>query len=459
MKTLSLEGIYQVKSELESKILNNFITNVVVINSHDVLLSFSFYSKEKLLISLNHQSPFLGMVDKSFSPHTVLGGLNDNLRKYLKGCYITKIEVLNDDRVLKFTLHKSDEFFEKQTYYLILELIPTISNLIFTNDKSEIIFAKHYSDLSASRPVIRKLPYQEIEKSKQLQRTEFDLENYHQEIEAYIHDSLHQKKKEYALPLFNFFKQKEKSLKRKIKVLENELLDANNRLVYKEYGTMLLTYKNEPEELNNFINEIKDIYDSSLSIEENANNLFNRYKKYKRTIENDVREIDIAKNQIEEYNHYLEVFDYLTEEEIEALSNKYLPHKAQTKRKQIIDAHSPYYVIVDHIKIGFGKNAEQNNQLTFKLAAKEDTYIHINKMHGSHVVIFSKDINKEVLTTAIEISLILSGQKDGEVQVAKIKDVKKGSYKGEALLNKYETYILKSIRESTYQLLNSQKRF
>ena len=81
MEKLTLEGIYQIKKDLDKKILNSFITNVVVINSHDILLSFSFYNKEKLLISLNHSSPFLGFIDSDFSSHTVLGQYNDNLRR------------------------------------------------------------------------------------------------------------------------------------------------------------------------------------------------------------------------------------------------------------------------------------------------------------------------------------------------------------------------------------------
>ena len=162
---LNLKGVSLLVGELNQKIINNFITNVVVMNSSDILLSFSFYNKEKLLISLNHSSPFLGFVNSDFNSHTVLGQLNDNLRKYLKGSYVVAIDVVNKDRVIKFTLHKSNDFYEKETYYLILELIPTISNLIFLDSKENIIFAKHYSDLTASRPVIQKMKYVPLSKN------------------------------------------------------------------------------------------------------------------------------------------------------------------------------------------------------------------------------------------------------------------------------------------------------
>ena len=140
MPKLNLDGVKVICDDLNKKVKNSFITNITVVNHSDLLLTFSFYNKEKLLISLNHQNPFLGFVNKDYSPHTVLGNLNDNLRKYVKGAYIENCEVLNDDRVIRFKLYKSDEFFEKQTYYLVLEFIPTISNLLFLNEKEEIIF-------------------------------------------------------------------------------------------------------------------------------------------------------------------------------------------------------------------------------------------------------------------------------------------------------------------------------
>ena len=457
MRKLNLEGVFQIKEDIKRRILNNFITNVVVINSSDIVFSFSFY-KDKLLVSLNHQNPFLGFV-KEITAHTVLGGLNDNLRKYLKGAYIVEVEVLNNDRVLKFTLHKANEFYEKETYYLILELIPTISNLILLNEKNEIIFAKHYSDLTAARPIVKKLKYAQIEKSKELQRGEFDYLVYQKDIEEYVFNSLSQKQKEKALPLYNHFKTKIKSLNRKIKVLDNEVEEAKKKLVYMEYGQTILTIKSDKEELDSFINIINDIYDKESTPEENATSLFNRYKKAKRTIENDLREIEIAKNKIQEYQHYLDIFDYLNEDEILSLTYKYLPKTPKDKRKVIVDASEPYYVDVNKIKIGFGKNKEQNNNLTFKKSQKEYTFIHLADYSASHVVIFSDKVNKDLLLTGLEIAILLSGKMDGDLQVAKIKDIKKGHKLGEVILNNYQTYTLKSVRNSTKELLKSQRRF
>lgn len=459
MEKLNLEGIFQIKEDLDKKILNSFITNVVVINSHDILLSFSFYNKEKLIISLNHSSPFLGFVSPDFNSHTVLGQLNDNLRKYLKGSYIVSIDILNNDRVLKFTLHKSNEFYEKETYYLVLELIPTISNLIFLDNKENIIFAKHYSDLSASRPIIQKMKYLPLVKNKELERGSFNYQKYQDDISKYVLESINLKQKEKALPLYNHLKTKVKSLKRKQKVLQSELEDATSKLIYKEYGEALLTYIDDKEELDKIIELISSIYNKDISIEENASNLFNKYKKYKRTIENDSRELEIASKEIEDFERILNIFEYLSEEEISELSQKYLPKQVNKKKKELPPSNAPYFVTYNNIRIGFGKNKEHNNILTFKKASKEDTFIHVANKSASHVIIFSNKFDKDVLLVGLEIALLLSGEKDAELQVSKVKDIKKGHSIGQVLLNKYESYNLREVRDSTKKLLLTQKRF
>ena len=459
MLKINLEGIYQICDDLNKKVSHSFITNIVVVNFSDLLLSFSFYSKEKLLISLNHQNPFLGFVDKQYSPHTVLGGLNDHLRKYIKGAYIDSVEVVNDDRILKFNLYKSDEFYEKQSYTLILELIPTINNLILLNSNDEIIFAKHYSDLTASRPIIKGMKYSPINKNTSMSRGSFDYEKYSQEIRDYVVESDHKKQKEQVLPLYNHLKQKEKSLKKKLKVLEEEKEQAQKNFIYKEYGEYILTYSNSLKELNEYIDTIKDQYDTSISPNKNAENFFNKYKKAKRTIENVDREIIKGHHDLEEISHYLATFDYLANEEILVLMNKYLPQKTHNNKRETVDASKPYYILINNIRIGFGKNKDQNNNLTFKLANKSDTFVHLKDSHASHVVIFNENPTNDLLLYAAEIALLLAGKEDGELQVAKISDIKKGPEKGLVLLNKYQTITLKSIRNETKMLIKSQKRF
>ena len=100
---LNLKGVKEISLQLKKKLTNNFITNVSVINSSDVVFMFSFI-KEKLLISLNHNTPFVSLTNLLDNYNTTLGNLNDNLRKYLKNCYVIDVNQLNNDRVIEFSL-------------------------------------------------------------------------------------------------------------------------------------------------------------------------------------------------------------------------------------------------------------------------------------------------------------------------------------------------------------------
>lgn len=456
---LNLRGVKELTQELNNKVIENFISNVSIANSSDIVLTFSFYSKEKLLVSLNHNSPFLSFIDSSYSSSTTLGNLNENLRKYIKGSYITKIEQVNGDRVIKFSLTKTNEFYQKDIYYLIIELIPTINNLIILNDKEEILFAKHFSDLTAARPIIKGMKYIPLEANQGLVETPFDMDKFKESVHHYLLDIDEKSKKEKALPLFNFLKQRHKSLLKKIVVLEKEIEESKKKLEYKEIGETLLTLKDDEENLKDYLPYIKETYDNNLSTLDNANKYFDKYKKSKRTIENDTREIDIAKKSVEEIEHILSIFAYYSDSEIEELYKKYLPKKVNQKRNKEVDARLPYYLIYKGVRIGFGKNKEQNNFLTFKKAEKTDIYLHASNYHGAHVVIFDNDPSKEVILLAAEIALILSNLESGDVYIADIKDVKKGNSLGEAFINKYETITLHEVRESTKLLLKEQKRF
>ena len=88
---LNLRGVKELTQELNNKVIENFISNVSVANSSDIVLTFSFYNKEKLLVSLNHNSPFLSFIDSSYSSSTTLGNLNENLRKYITSLKLNKL--------------------------------------------------------------------------------------------------------------------------------------------------------------------------------------------------------------------------------------------------------------------------------------------------------------------------------------------------------------------------------
>ena len=113
MNYYSYSAFKKIIIELKNKIVGCKINNITVINSHDFLCTLSMVKQEKLLISLNHQHPFLSLINVNEVAPTIIGKLNELLRKLLKEAYIVDIDLVNDDRIVLFKMQKSIEKMQK----------------------------------------------------------------------------------------------------------------------------------------------------------------------------------------------------------------------------------------------------------------------------------------------------------------------------------------------------------
>ncbi len=441
--------LYYLVKELEKKIVANRITNISVVNSRDFLCSFSIDKADKLLISLNHQSPFVDLLPIQDNPGTTLGKLNDTLRKEIKDGYIVSVEMINNDRILKIRTQKSNDFYEKITRNLIIEFIPFRPNLIITDENDVIIFAAHQSDISKEHPVMKGLIYQ-APKGIEYELDSFDKKSYDELVKSYWLESKENRLKEKYEPLLQFFKIKIKSLKKKIKVLNDDIVKANERLINEEYGQMILAYNYDMEELRKYVNDNNLSYDETLSPGVNAGFYFKKYKKAKRTIECDKEEIIKAEKELAEFEYYLKVSEVMNDDELNSLMNEYLPHKSmQKQKKKPISGIS--FINYHNNKIIFGKNAKKNEEITFKIANHNDIFMHIKDYHGSHVVIQGNNIDNDTLLLGAEICLILSSTTAGDIQYTEVKNVKKGDATGKVNLLNYQLITLNKVRESTIE--------
>ena len=441
-------------NDLKDKIKFNHISNVTIVNSYDIFFSFSMYRKEKLFISLNPTHPFVCLANIENPCGTKIGMLNDYMRKEIKDGFLLDAETLNNDRIVKISYNHTNEYFDKEDRFLIIELIPHRPNFIVLNDESTILFATHQTDMSSERPIMKGLKYVLPENSNaELLEEEFNLDEFKENASNYFVDAKRKRLQEQFKPVLTHIKSRIKTLKSKIKVLNKEIEDAKSHFVYQEIGTMLLTYAYDENELNNYVKENHIDYDSSLNPGLNANKYFQKYKKAKRTVEMDEKELAKTSDEIAYYEDCLAQSKYMNEDDIQELAVLLFPNKFKLGNRKKIESKLGE-VIVENTKIFYGKNAKQNELLTFKKSNKNDLFLHIKDEHGSHVVIASNNPSNEVILTACEIALLLSGREDGEVQATEVKNIKKGSFQGQAILTSYKSYIIKSIRSKTKKLLN-----
>ena len=440
-----------IASFLKEKLLYNHISNITMVNNHDLLFSFSMFRQGKLFVSLNHRSPFVSIVNDVVPTGTIVGSMNDNLRKLVKDGNIQDVRTINNDRILAIDYTRVNDLYEKKDRTLIFELIPHRQNLIILED-GNIIYATHYIGAENERPLVRGLKYVPLTNKFEAKEEPIDLEELQKAAETYYLEAKQERNSEKYKFLITHVKSRIKSLKGKLLVLDRAIDRAKKELSYQEIGNYLLAYSYDKDALEEYLKESQIEYDRSLSPGVNAEKYFKKYKKAKRTIEMDTIEIEKTHNEIEELSLIQKQIPYLKEEDLIEISLTLFPHKFKGPNKKVAPSTFGCVTVEGH-HIYFGKNAKQNDELTFKKAKRNYYFFHIKDSHGSHVIVDDENPSDELILTACEIALIMSGQEDGEIQYTQVKNIKKGSFLGQALLNSYQSIILKSVRDLTKKLL------
>ena len=461
MKRLSVLLLKEIVDELNEKIKGNFISHITIVSSNDILLSFSFYKKEKLFISLNHNNPFISLCDTKENFSTLVNQTNDVLRKNIGGAYVVDVRQKENDRIVTFTLYKTNDLFEKETFYLVVELISHRSNLVLLDKDRKIIFATHYTNLEVTHPILKGLVYEELSPLDKIEEIKEDLEAFKKEAKNYLLEAKEQRRKDQYSHLFVNVKNRIKSLNKKIIILQESSKNANKELSYKDMGNLIYSAGGDIEIIKEYVNQnlLKD-YDFELSMNENANRYFKKYKKAKSTISHNEIEIKKALEEIEYNQRIYNQLENGDDQDLDELKNLLNPQKgkkeSKNNKKQKI---SPLYIQYHGTKIAFGKTDAQNDILTFEIAKPFYEYFHIANYHGAHVVILSDNPSDETRLVASEIALILSKKEDGDVWTTKIKNVRKGDKLGLVNLKSYTNIHLNKIRESTKDLLAEAKRY
>ncbi|MBZ4682618.1 MAG: hypothetical protein PWP46_646 [Fusobacteriaceae bacterium] len=163
--------------------------------------------------------------------------------------------------------------------------------------------------------------------------------------------------------------------------------------------------------------------DENLTPQENLNNYYKKYNKLKRKLEyNIIREKEIKKEleYLNTLNNFITLADNLNtlasieEELIEQNIIKKIEKKNRKKRKNNIEVE---YIIVDNYKIYFGKNNKENEYITFKLADKNDIWLHIKDIPGSHVIIKGENPSENIILEAAKLAAKYSKINSGNITV------------------------------------------
>ena len=110
------------------------------------------------------------------------------------------------------------------------------------------------------------------------------------------------------------------------------------------------------------------------------------------------------------------------------------------------NAIHPYSVEEGGAYYVFGKNASQNDFLSFLLLTKSDyLWFHVKEGHGAHLILQKENPNNEEITLACELCLLASSREEGEVLYTQHKNIRRGNVKGQAIVRTYQSAYFRQV--------------
>ncbi|MGN0547161.1 MAG: NFACT family protein [Acutalibacteraceae bacterium] len=208
-------------------------------------------------------------------------------------------------------------------------------------------------------------------------------------------------------------------------------------------------------DLENFYDENKTVRiatDPSLSPSANAQKYFKEYRKAKTAeqmlgelIEQSEQELAYLETVIDSVNR-ADGYTELAEIRNELYEQGYLKRAKTDKAKKQKPLPPMEYVSDDGYTILVGRNNIQNDILTFKTAAKDDSWFHVQKMPGSHVVVIGNGdiIPERTCRQAAVLAAYHSGGRESSqvaVDYTEVRSLKKpsGTRPGKVIYHTYNT--------------------
>ena len=264
-------------------------------------------------------------------------------------------------------------------------------------------------------------------------------DNLSQLLDVYYKDKAERDRvKQQASELIRRVENELQKNRQKLKKQEKELLATENAEEFRQKGELLTTFlhqvPNDQDQVildNYYTNQpITIALDKALTPNQNAQRYFKRYQKLKEAVKYLTDLIEETKTTILYLESVETVLNQAGLDEIAEIREELIQTGfiRRRQREKIQKRQKPEQYLASDGKtiIYVGRNNLQNEELTFKMARKEELWFHAKDIPGSHVVI-SGNLNPtdEVKTDAAELAAYFSkGRLSNLVQVDMI-EVKK----------------------------------
>jgi len=269
-------------------------------------------------------------------------------------------------------------------------------------------------------------------------------------------------------------------ISRKLAIQEKELAATYDRERLRQLGDIVTANIHKIVKGQTTV-EAEDFYDENmpviaipisplLSPQQNAAKFYKDYTRMKNAEKELKHQLAIGAEERSYLESVLEELDRAqTEQELEEIrqelqSQGYLRPDSGKKRLRQAKSQPMRFESTKGYPIYVGRNNRQNDELTFRLARKDDIWLHAQKVHGSHVIIScgGENPDDDTVTQAAQLAAYYSEAGKGQnlaVDVTPVKQVKKpaSGKPGMVIYHTYRTVYVNPYPDIVEDPLNTEK--
>lgn len=457
---------------------------------------FNFYrrgKKRRLIIHLSANDYRAYFTDETFTNFENSQFLVV-LKKHLEGAILSHVSQHQDDRVIIFHFDVSDYIFGKQQIQLIFEAMGKHANLLvvkqdkiietykkmFFEEGRQLLPQANFEFFPSDKQRFTHIDYGSIENPTDLIKSYMGISKmlaqylYHHQCQIQ-HIALkptynHTTNKFYAADIFQdtddkqyfdtlsemmasykitkpiskqgyaqFIKKQLKKYRTKALHLEQQYDKANQDLKIKEKADYIymsgINLSSKMHEIE--VYDKKITLDEHLTLNENAQKLYKKYQKAKRSIEPIQTQIRDNESLIDLFVEFEMNLSFSDAQDLNDLEKTLIPfgyiNKKQKKTTKKQRQHPHVIEINDDNAIYYiGKNAIQNQYITHDLANPQDDWFHVKDAPGSHVLVKCDQLNEAIIRKAAMLAAYHSKLRLSSsipVDYTKVKHIKKIPHK------------------------------
>ena len=266
---------------------------------------------------------------------------------------------------------------------------------------------------------------------------------------------------------------------RKLAIQEKELLATYDRERLRQLGDIVTANLHRITKGQQIL-KAEDFYDEemktveiplsvTLSPQQNAAKFYKDYARMKTAEKELTRQLELGEQEKAYLESVLEELNRAeTDAELEEIRQElhaggYVRLDAAKRRMKQSKVSPMRFESTDGYPIYVGRNNRQNDELTFKLARKDDLWLHAQKVHGSHVIISCGGTTPpdNTVTQAAQLAAYYAESSGGQniaVDVTPVKQVKKtpGGKPGMVIYHTYRTVIVNPYKDIVVDALNAE---